>query len=232
MLTLKNKLPYCILILDHEPSRFFKTLPQLQQHFTNVVLADTISAFETHVLNDAPDAVLIRLDFNHADAIVYIQDLKKQYGEGFKIIVFKDLPIEDFAIELALQSGADSVIQFQNKPAILIPFMRNLLRRVNSVKHLAPQSDFIMDDERFEVRYKNKPIVLPKKEFKLLKTLVDQPEKIFTKNELAELIWKDSSIAQKRTIDVHVYNIRQAIHKLIIKSYKGKGYRFFVNFNS
>jgi DNA-binding response OmpR family regulator len=232
LLTLKHKLPYSILILDQEPVRFFKTIPYLQEHFFKVLLVDTISAFELHLLHDKPDAVLIRLDFAQTDAISYMQELKKRFDNDIKIILFKDPPIEDYAVELALQSGADGVIHFQYKAAILTPFMRNLLRRKKSLQDQLKISDFIIDDERFEVRFKNIPIVLPKKEFNLLKILMDNPDHIFTKEELSEVIWNDIRIAQKRTIDVHVYNIRKAIHKLIIKSYKGKGYRYNQNFLS
>jgi DNA-binding response OmpR family regulator len=232
LLTLNNVLPYGVLILDYEPSRFFKTLPQLQQHFSKVLLSDAITSFESHLLSNALDVVLIRLDYTHTDTIGYIKELKKQFKNDIKFVLFKEPPIEDFVLEIALEAGADAVIPFQHKSAILIPFLRNLLRRKNKLQRIMPAQDFIMDDERFEVRYNNLPIVLPKKEFNLLKTLVEHPDKIFTKIELAELIWNDQSIAQKRTIDVHVYNIRQAIHKLIIKSYKGKGYRYNLNFIS
>ena len=62
-------------------------------------------------------------------------------------------------------------------------------------------------------------------EFKVFELLYNTPDKFFSKTEIAGLIWLDESVANKRTIDVHIYNIRQFFGKRIIQSQKGKGYR-------
>ena len=66
---------------------------------------------------------------------------------------------------------------------------------------------------------------LPKKEFKILLLLHQNQNKFFSKKELALSVWNDENVAKKRTIDVHIYNIRQIFGKKIIQSQKGKGYR-------
>ncbi|MFO0436137.1 MAG: winged helix-turn-helix domain-containing protein, partial [Sphingobacteriaceae bacterium] len=68
-------------------------------------------------------------------------------------------------------------------------------------------------------------IELPKKEFRILMLLHNDQNKFFSKEELAINIWNDETIAKKRTIDVHIYNIRKILGKRIIQSQKGKGYR-------
>ena len=58
----------------------------------------------------------------------------------------------------------------------------------------------------------------------LFELLYNNSDKYFSKVDLAKIIWTDESMALKRTIDVHVYNIRQFFGKNIILSKKGIGY--------
>ena len=51
-------------------------------------------------------------------------------------------------------------------------------------------------------------------------------DKLFSKTEIAKEIWNDESIAKKRNIDVHIYNIRRVLGEDLITSEKGKGYKF------
>ena len=83
----------------------------------------------------------------------------------------------------------------------------------------------VIDYDSYLIYKSGEPIQLPRKEFKLFELLYNNPEKFFTKTEIAHLICSDESIAKKRTIDVHIYNIRQFFGKRIIQSQKRKGYR-------
>ncbi len=83
----------------------------------------------------------------------------------------------------------------------------------------------LIDPERYMVFKKGEPIQLPKKEFVLFSFLNTDPDKFFSKAEIAEHVWQDELVAKKRTIDVHVYKIRQLLGSTIIISKKGAGYR-------
>jgi DNA-binding response OmpR family regulator len=149
-------------------------------------------------------------------------NLRKLDSKPF-IIIYSDKQ-DDFAQEFAFNSGADSFINFHEKPGVMILFLKNLLKRriklINTSK-----KDIVLDDEQLLIFNKGIPIQLPRKEFKVFELLYNTPDKFFSKTEIAGLIWLDESVANKRTIDVHIYNIRQFFGKRIIQSQKGKGYR-------
>jgi DNA-binding response OmpR family regulator len=103
-------------------------------------------------------------------------------------------------------------------------FLNNLLRRRVKITNNSKR-EVIIDNERYLIFKNGEPIQLPRKEFKLFELLYNSPEKFFTKTEIAGSVWQDETIANKRTIDVHIYNIRQFFGKRIVQSQKGKGYR-------
>ena len=67
-------------------------------------------------------------------------------------------------------------------------------------------------------------------EFELLRTLVAQPGKVFSRRALLQAIWGDSSYREPRTIDVHVRHLREKVDRIrsepeLILTVRGAGYR-------
>ncbi|MBK7669130.1 MAG: winged helix-turn-helix transcriptional regulator [Sphingobacteriaceae bacterium] len=58
----------------------------------------------------------------------------------------------------------------------------------------------------------------------MVSLLFSNPNKIFSKDEIATEIWHNKDISSKRTIDIHIRNIRRALGDDIIKTYRGIGY--------
>ena len=55
---------------------------------------------------------------------------------------------------------------------------------------------------------------------------VQEPDKIFTREEIYSIIWGELILVGDRTLDVHVRNLRKKIGKENIQTYKGVGYSF------
>ncbi|MDZ4663814.1 MAG: winged helix-turn-helix domain-containing protein [Bacteroidota bacterium] len=129
-------------------------------------------------------------------------------------------------LELAFNSGVDAFVNYQGTPALMELLLKALVKRIKSdVKILRNTNELIVDEDEFLVIRNNTKFELPKKEFKILLLLHQNQNKFFSKKELAISVWNDENVAKKRTIDVHIYNIRQVFGKTIIQSQKGKGYR-------
>ena len=166
----------------------------------------------------------MNLDLQPNDAVTVLKEIKLKHAVSNPFIIIYSDKQDDFVQELAFNSGADAFIAFHNKPSVLELFIKNILRRkVQVIKN--DQRSIIIDNEKYLIFRNGEAIQLPRKEFKLFELLYHQSEKFFTKDEIAESIWEDVAVAKKRTIDVHIYNIRQFFGKRIIQSQKGKGYR-------
>jgi DNA-binding response OmpR family regulator len=75
---------------------------------------------------------------------------------------------------------------------------------------------------------KNKEIILTKKEFEILSLLIQNPQRIFTREEILEKVWRDESYVLERTVDVHVARLRKKLdeYSVYIINRSGYGYSF------
>ena len=70
------------------------------------------------------------------------------------------------------------------------------------------------DADSFEISSTTETIRLAKKEFQILQMLLHHPKKIFTKEELYELIWEESYLPGDNTLNTHLSNLRKKLYQL------------------
>lgn len=70
------------------------------------------------------------------------------------------------------------------------------------------------DVDSFEIKNSQETIRLAKKECLILQTLLGHPKKIFTKEELYELVWEDTYLPGDNTLNTHLSNLRKKLSQL------------------
>jgi DNA-binding response OmpR family regulator len=139
---------------------------------------------------------------------------------------------------LGLELGADDYI---TKPFAIREFrsrVRALLRRAS----LPAQQDrrgaeviqtdgLLIDSGRRSVEVRGVAVQLTYVEFELLRALAANPGRVFSRRQLLEALWGDSSYREPRTIDVHVRHLREKLEPdpaepRLILTVRGVGYRF------
>jgi DNA-binding response OmpR family regulator len=213
-----------IVFVDNSVNRIFKTLDLLKASFTNIYVFNQEKEFLDFLDEKSVDVIFLNLDLQPNDAVILAKEIKQKNLESNPFIIIYTDNQDDFVQELAFNSGVDSFINFHHKAALMELFIKNLLRRRVKVVNNA-KKEVIIDNDRYLIFKNGQSFQLPKKEFKLFELLYNSSDKFFTKIEIANRIWNDEAVANKRTIDVHIYNIRQFFGKRIIQSQKGKGYR-------
>lgn len=89
-------------------------------------------------------------------------------------------------------------------------------------------SNFIIDYDLKDVSIDGTKIELTKTEFELLNLLAKHPERVFTREEIIDDVWKDTPFITERTVDVHITRLRKRLgsYSGIITNRTGFGYRF------
>jgi two-component system response regulator ResD len=116
--------------------------------------------------------------------------------------------------------------------------VKALLRRsrVEALRQVAPD-EITFGDMRVNARdflcwIKDEELGLRPKELSLLATLAAEPGRLFSRIELAELVWGYTYLGDTRTIDTHVKNVRRKVEErsdyTYIETVRGVGYRFRV----
>lgn len=122
-----------------------------------------------------------------------------------------------------LKSGA--------KDYVLKPFShQELLARIDA--QLRPLGSSLLSYETIIVNVANRSVMhdhilvdLKPKEFQLLLVLLQNPERVYHRDELLNLVWGYHSFPTTRTVDNHILHLRQKLPTLNIETLRGIGYR-------
>ena len=113
---------------------------------------------------------------------------------------------------LGLDSGADDYITKPFSTAELSSRVKAILRRTerNNSKKLK-YADIEMDLIAHKIIRNGRKIKLGPKEYKLLKNFLEQPHRVFSRDQLLDRIWGENIYVEPRTVDVHIRRLRKAI---------------------
>jgi len=127
---------------------------------------------------------------------------------------------------VALDLGADDYLIKPFDVDELLARVRVLERRRAglSVNQLC-FGDLALDLAGMAVSWKNQPIDLQHREFMLLRRLVEQPNKVFTRSELEASLYGWGEGVASNAIDVYVHHVRRKTDPDLIKTVRGLGYR-------
>ena len=139
----------------------------------------------------------------------------------------KIMPIIVISAKIAAQTkvevlriGADDFVSkpFDNEE--VLARVEAQLRRYQVFSHeedkvrLLTYKDLVVDMEACSVYVSNKQVDLTAREYKILKLLISNPKKVYTRAHLFEEVWEDRYMGDDNTINVHISNIRAKLSKL------------------
>ena len=86
--------------------------------------------------------------------------------------------------------------------------------------------EFELDDNSKQLIINKRVIDLTKKEFEILYLLMDNPSRVFSREDMMRRIWTDEVVVMERTVDVHVARLRKKLGKYgrYLRSRPGYGY--------
>jgi|TARA_B100001964_G_scaffold112248_1_gene125205 DNA-binding response OmpR family regulator len=146
-------------------------------------------------------------------------------------IIFLTAMDREFDEVRGLEVGGDDYVKKPFSPKMLIARINAILRRVDQINSKGTSisfGDLEINTLTYIAKLEDNELHLPRKEFELLAYFMNQPNIIFTREELLSRIWEEDVFVIDRTIDVHINRIRSklGIYKNWIETVKGVGYRF------
>lgn len=174
-----------------------------------------------------PDLIIVDLMMPKMNGIEMCENIRNDKKLSNVIILFLTARSEDYTQIAALDSGADDFIKKPIKPKLLISKVKSIMRRFSLNKNLKNyiHKDVELDIEKYSVKIKGDIINLARKEFDLLKLLINQPGKVYTREEILNDVWGNDIHVLDRTIDVHINRLRDKLGQKFIETVKGIGYK-------
>jgi two-component system alkaline phosphatase synthesis response regulator PhoP len=179
-----------------------------------------------------PDLVLLDIMMPKMDGVETCRQLRAIPELQNTYIVFLTARSEEYSEVAAFDVGADDYITKPIKPRALMSRISALFRRDSKKKSTATQisiGNLVIDRTSYTIKVKGKEISLPKKEFELLFFLAQNPNKVFSRDDLLQNIWGSDVYVLARTVDVHIRKVREKIGDDYITTVKGVGYKFNLN---
>jgi len=226
-----NPSNYKILLVDDEDDVLEFLSYNLRKEGFKVSTASNGTDGVVKAIEEVPHLIILDVMMPEMDGMATCAKIREISALKNSLIIFLTARAEEYSQIAGFDAGADDYVTKPIKPKLLISRVKALLRRVQDNEQEATTlaiKDFIIDSDRFLVINNGVEIVLPKKEFELLRLFASRPNKVFTREEIFAKIWGADVIVGDRTIDVHVRKIREKIGIESIRTVKGVGYKFEV----
>jgi two-component system alkaline phosphatase synthesis response regulator PhoP len=176
-----------------------------------------------------PDLVLLDIMMPKMDGVETCRLLRDSPELQKTFIIFLTARSEEYSEVAAFDIGADDYITKPIKPRALMSRIQALFRRDNKKSppvSLITVGDLTIDRTSYTITLNTREINLPKKEFELLYFLAQNPNKVFSREDLLQNIWGSDVYVLARTVDVHIRKVREKIGEDYITTVKGVGYKF------
>jgi phosphate regulon transcriptional regulator PhoB len=225
-----------ILIVEDEPDiRKLVQYNLTQEHFKVLEAEDGEQALKI-VQRDKPNLLILDLMLPGLSGIELCRILRDRSDTAKLPILMLTAKAGETDRVLGLEMGADDYLTKPFSPRELVARVRAILRRAASAAETEPlpaydRGGLKIDFTTYEVFARGKNIKLTLKEFELLRFLVQNPNRVLSRDQLLDRVWGGETFVTPRTVDVHIRRLRKAIekddsHPRWILTLRGVGYKF------
>jgi two-component system alkaline phosphatase synthesis response regulator PhoP len=225
-----------ILIIEDEHSiATLLSYNLVQAGYETIIANDGREGYEL-ALSESPALILLDLMLPSMDGVEVCKSLRQQkVNTPIIMLTAKD---DEFDKVLGLELGADDYMTKPFSPREVIARVKAVLRRADHtlVAVADPSAPLTFGSlkvfpEQFEVYLNEEPIEFTPKEFELLVYLMENKNRVLTRDQLLSAVWKYDFAGDTRIVDVHISHLREKIEEnsrkpVFIKTIRGLGYKF------
>ncbi len=225
-------MPQKILVVDDDPTIIKIIEHALKREGLEVIPAG--SGFEALDLaaRDRPDLVLLDIMMPGMDGFETYQKLRAVMDVPVIMLTARSDEMDRVA---GLRMGVDDYQTKPFSPTELALRVKAVLRRTGENKSrerdVLKFGELTVDSRSRQVSVSGKKAELTPKEFDLLWLMASNPNRVFTKGQILDLVWDSSYFGDENTVMVHVRRLREKIESdpsrpVYIKTVWGTGYKF------
>lgn len=222
---------YILVVEDDRDTREL-VVKTLEGEGFKVKYAESLMMAKSSISKFQPDVVILDRGLPDGDGLELCKHIKKDERTSEIPILF--LTAKDTIIDkvVGLKMGGDDYLPKPFDLQELIARVEVILRRLHAepekVAATLEMDGIILDIEKHECTVNKKIIDLWPKEFELLKTFMERPNRLLTRDFLCNHIWGWDFTGTSHTIDATVQRLRKKIENKcdLIETVKNYGYRF------
>ena len=219
-----------LLLIEDEDSLAYtlKTFFEKENFNVEIVKDGEDALFQAESMK--PDIVLLDWMLPNMSGLEICRQIRTVKDIKKTPIIFLTAKGEEEDKLRGLDTGADDYITKPFSQMELLARINALLRRSNPSNlddELSYKKTIIMNLKTHRVKREGKEVKLNPKEFDLLKLFMENPGKVFSRDQLLDKIWGNINV-EPRTVDVHIRRLRKNINvnntKDLIRTVRSSGY--------
>lgn len=195
--------------------------------FEAVGISDGEELF-SRLQTELPELIILDIMLPGEDGISILKKLRSDAGTEEIPIIMATAKGTEYDKVIGLDLGADDYIVKPFGMMEMVSRVKAVLRRsVKESKELVQVGDIRMDLGRREVSVKGGQVQLTLKEFDLLRLLMENEGRVYSRQQLMDLVWGVGFVGETRTVDVHIGTLRTKLGPCgkYIETVRGVGYR-------
>jgi len=224
-----------ILVVDDEASIVEIVKFNLEKEGYRVVTAmdgyDALSAFQ----KESPDLIILDVMMPGMDGYAVCRKIRETSNVPIIMVTAR---AEEIDTVLGLEMGADEYVTKPFSVRELMARVRTALRRYQALtsrddkdQTILTAGDFALDTTRFTVSRGSEKIDLTQRETEIIKLLMSERGRIFSRSEILEKVWGYEALGDERTVDVTIRRLREKIEPdpgapRYVMTKRGVGYYF------
>lgn len=191
-------------------------------------LVESVKNFEKakeEIFKYNPDLILLDINIPYLNGELLLKEIRKESSVPVIMVTSKSGEIDE---ALSITYGADDYITKPYSPTILLLRIQNIFKRINQNNNALKYKDIIVDLNKSELKKDDKVLVLTKNEMIIFSYLLNNKEKIVSRDELMTYLWNNEEYINDNALTVNISRLRSKLsnfgYENIIETRKGQGY--------
>lgn len=231
--------PRVLVVEDQESFLDALRVGLAREGFAIDVARDGVEALERFRAVE-PDLILLDVMLPRLSGIDVCREIRNTSSVPIIMVTAKGEEIDSV---VGLEVGADDYVVKPYRLRELVARMRALLRRAGMTQPttagvvdeepaaVVSVGDVSVDRDRHEVTVRGDEVALPLKEFDLLELLLDNADRVMTRDQLIDTVWGSDYVGDTKTLDVHIKRLRSKVETNPreperIVTIRGLGYKY------
>ncbi len=191
-------------------------------------LVESVKNFEKakeEIFKYNPDLILLDINIPYLNGEFLLKEIRKESSVPVIMVTSKSGEIDE---ALSITYGADDYITKPYNPTILLLRIQNIFKRMNQNNNALKYKDITVDLNKSELKKDDKVLVLTKNEMIIFSYLLNNKEKIVSRDELMTYLWNNEEYINDNALTVNISRLRSKLsnfgYENIIETRKGQGY--------
>ncbi|MCL4160026.1 UNVERIFIED_CONTAM: hypothetical protein GTU68_038418 [Idotea baltica] len=199
-----------ILVVEDEPAIADTLIYALKTENFQVTHVSTAGEGLNYFQDNSPDFAILDIGLPDFSGFDLCRKIRESSEVPILFLTARDSEIDQV---LGLELGADDYVTKPFSPRAVVARVRAILRRGRSTEIKASSELLYHSSGTMSITCCGRLLDLTAHEYKLLAIFLEQPGRVFTRDQLLDQAWEDPGSAMDRTIDAHIKSLRAKLRE-------------------